>query len=204
MGLLRRTAHGARFALLALATASTWGCSNLGPYVWADSLPETSSRAPAEYQLAPGDAIFVRVFNQENLSGRVRIRPDGRVTLPFVNDVPAAGHTTQDLAKNIQTRMREFINQPVVTVSLDEPAPVQVSVLGEVARPGVYAQERGQGLLRALAAAGGLTEFAHRDRIFLVRTAPAGRIRFSLDQLATPGTRSALFRLQPDDVIVVQ
>lgn len=204
MGFLRRIVHRAPSALLALLTASTWGCANLGQYVWADSLPEAATRAPSEYQLAPGDAVFVRVFNQENLSGRVRIRPDGRVTLPFVNDVPAAGHTTQDLAKTIQTRLREFINQPVVTVSLDEAAPIQVSVLGEVARPGVYPQERGQGLLRALAAAGGLTDFAHRDRIFLVRKDPAGRIRFSLDQLATPGTRSAEFRLQPDDVIVVQ
>jgi polysaccharide biosynthesis/export protein len=203
MRLLRR-AQRAPLALLALLAASTWGCANLGEYVWADSTPETATRAPPEYQLAPGDAILVRVFNQDNLSGRVRIRPDGRVTLPFVNDVPAAGHSTQELAKTIQVRLRDFINQPVVTVSLDEPAPMQVSVLGEVARPGVYPQERGQGLLRALAAAGGLTEFAHRDRIFLVRSVPAGRIRFSLDQLATPGTRSAQFRLQPDDVIVVQ
>jgi polysaccharide export outer membrane protein len=203
MGFVGRTARHAPLAL-ALLTASTWGCANLGQYVWADSLPEAPTHAPAEYQLAPGDAIFVRVFNQDGLSGRVRIRPDGRVTLPFVNDVPAAGHSTQDLAKSIQTKLRDFINQPVVTVSLDEPAPMQVSVLGEVVRPGVYPQERGQGLLRALAAAGGLTEFAHRDRIFLVRSTPAGRIRFSLDQLATPGTRSATFRLQPDDVVVVQ
>lgn len=204
MGFPRQTAHRVPLALLAILAGSGWGCANLGQYVWADSLPESATHAPAEYQLASGDTIFVRVFNQEGLSGRVRIRPDGRVTLPFVNDVPAAGHTTEDLAKTIQTKLRDFINQPVVTVSLDEPAPMQVSVIGEVARPGVYPQERGQGLLRALAAAGGLTEFAHRDRIFLVRSTPAGRIRFTLDQLATPGTRSARFRLQPDDVIVVQ
>ena len=204
MGFPRRTSHHAPLALLAFLTASGLGCANLGEYVWADSLPETATRAPAEYQLARGDAIFVRVFNQETLSGRVRISPDGRVTLPFVNDVPAAGHSTEELARTIQTKLRDFINQPVVTVSLDEPAPMQVSVIGEVVRPGVYPQERGQGILRALAAAGGLTEFAHRDRIFLVRSAPAGRIRFKFDQLATPGTRSAQFRLQPDDVIVVQ
>src|SRR4051812_42911323 len=186
MGFPRRIARGAPRALLALLAVSVWACADLGKYVWADSLPEAANSAQGQYQLGRGDAIFVRVFNQENISGRVRIRPDGRMTLPFVNDVPAAGQTTQELAKSIQSRLREFINQPVVTVSLDEVAPMQVSVLGEVARPGVYAAERGQGILRALAAAGGLTEFAHRDRIFLVRTTPAGRIRFSLEELATP------------------
>src|SRR3954469_17826544 len=129
MGYVGRTARHAPLAL-ALLTASTWGCANLGQYVWADSLPEAPTHAPAEYQLAPGDAIFVRVFNQDGLSGRVRIRPDGRVTLPFVNDVPAAGHSTENLAKTIQTKLRDFINQPVVTVSLDEAAPMQVSVMG--------------------------------------------------------------------------
>jgi polysaccharide export outer membrane protein len=190
--------------LAAVAASAIFGCANLGEYVWADALPDSPTDPADEYRLAPGDTIAVRVFNQESMSGRARIRPDGRVTLPFVNDIPAAGRTTRDLAKNVQDLLYDFIKQPVVTVSLEEVGPAQLSVLGEVARPGVYPLERSQGVLRALAAAGGLTEFAHKDRIFVVRAGAPKRIRFSMEKLSTPGSRSALFRLQQDDVVLVQ
>ena len=180
------------------------GCTDLGQYVWADALPEAPPAVGNDYLLAPGDLIFVRVFNQDAVSGRTRVRPDGKVTVPFVNDVPAAGHTTQDLAKTLGDRLTEFIKGPVVTVFLEEAAAAQLSVLGEVARPGIYTLERNQGVLRALAAAGGLTEFAHKDRIFVVRAGAPGRIRFTLETLSTPGSRSSRFRLQSDDVVLVQ
>jgi polysaccharide export outer membrane protein len=191
-----------RSACLGVAIAAL-GCANLGPYVWADALPDTPFNT-GEYLLAPGDLIFVRVYNQDNMSGRTRVRPDGRVTIPFVNDIPAAGRTTQALAAAVQDQLREFIKQAVVTISLDELAPAQLSVLGEVAHPGVYPLDRTQGVLRALAAAGGLTEFAHKDRIFVVRRGAQARIRFSLERLSTPGSRSARFRLENDDVVLVQ
>jgi len=190
--------------LSSLILAAALGCSNLGQYVWADSLPEPPGNA-GEFVLAPGDTINVRVFNQESISGRTKVRPDGRVTVPFLNDVPAAGRTTEDLAKALQTQLREYVKQALVTVSLEEPAPTQLSVLGEVTRPGVYSIERtSQGVLRALAAAGGLTEFAHKDRIFVVRAGAPGRIRFTFESLSTPNSKSAKFRLQNDDVVVVQ
>jgi polysaccharide export outer membrane protein len=184
--------------------AAALGCAGVGEYVWADVLPEAPANAPGEYRLSTGDLIFVRVFNQDPLSGRTRVRPDGQVTIPFVNDVPAAGRTPQELAKTMEARLLDFIKAPVVTVFLEELGPTQLSVIGEVARPGVYPLERGQGVLRALAAAGGLTEFAHKDRIFLVRAGSPGRIRFTLEGLSKPGSRSARFRLQNDDVLIVQ
>jgi polysaccharide export outer membrane protein len=180
------------------------GCANLGRYTWAEDVPPPPASASGEFLLAPGDLVYVRVFSQEDVSGRVRVRPDGRITVPFVNDVAAAGKTTVEVAKEIQARLREVINQPVVTVTLDEVGTTQISVLGEVARPGVYAIERGQGMLRALAAAGGLTEFAHKDRIFIVRSNPAAKIRFTFEQLANPDSASAKFSLQNNDAVVVQ
>jgi len=188
-----------------LGAFAALGCASLGQYVWVDSLPEPAANPAGEYVLGPGDTIYVRVFNQEGVSGRTRVRPDGRVTIPFVNDVQAAGRTTEELSRTLQGTLRDYIKQAVVTVSLEEPAPAQLSVLGEVARPGVYPLDRAsQGMLRALAAAGGLTEFAHKDRIFVVRSGSSGRIRFTLDGLATPASRSARFRLQNDDVILVE
>jgi polysaccharide biosynthesis/export protein len=188
----------------ACLVAAALGCANLGPYVWADSLPDPPANSTGEYLLVPGDVIFVRVFNQEDLSGRRRVRPDGRVTIPLLNDIQAAGRTTQAFADDVQNRLREFIKQVVISVSLEEVGPAQLSVLGEVTHPGVFPLERSQGVLRALAAAGGLTEFAHNDRIFVVRPGAPSRIRFSLEGLSTPGSRSARFRLQNDDVILVQ
>src|SRR5438874_3030708 len=91
-------------------------CANLDPYVWADSLPDPPANPTGEYLLAPGDVIFVRVFNQEGLSGRTRVRPDGRVTIPLLNDIQAAGRTTQALANSVQDELREFIKQAVVTI----------------------------------------------------------------------------------------
>jgi polysaccharide export outer membrane protein len=179
------------------------GCADLGPYVWADALP-LAPPATGEYRLAPGDTINVRVFNQESVSGKMKIRPDGRITVPFIEDVAAAGQTTQELTALLQARLRNFLNQPVVTVSVEEIAPARLSVLGEVARPGNYSVERGQGVLRAIAAAGGLTEFAHKDRIFVVRTASGQRIRFKLHELSVPGTPAARFGLADEDVVLVQ
>jgi polysaccharide export outer membrane protein len=188
-----------------LVLAVAVGCASLGEYVWPESLPDPAEKGPGEYRLAPGDVIFVRVFNQDAASGRTRVRPDGQATVPFLNDVPAAGRTTLELAKVLETRFSEFfVNKPPVTVFLEELGPAQLSVLGEVTRPGVYPLERGQGVLRAVAAAGGFTEFAHKDRIFLVRSGTPGRIRFTLEALSTPGSRSARFRLQNDDVVIVQ
>src|SRR5215470_17760108 len=102
-----------RVVLAALGAALALCCADLGQYVWADSLPDSPDASDAEYRLVPGDLIFVKVFNQDSLSGRTRVRPDGRVTIPFVNDVPAAGRTTQDLAKSMETLLRDYIKSPV-------------------------------------------------------------------------------------------
>jgi polysaccharide export outer membrane protein len=182
----------------------------VGDYVWADDLSEPAHPADAEYVIAPGDVLGVRVFNQEGMSGRARVRPDGKISLPFVNDVEAGGQTPAALARRLQSRLKEFINNPVVTVSLEEAGPIQVSVLGEVAHPGVFPVQSGANVLQALAAAGSLTPFASRDRIFVLRKTPPGskvplvRVRFTYQKLAHAEGRSAAFRLRDGDVVVVE
>jgi polysaccharide biosynthesis/export protein len=199
------------FAAAALLTAGLLplsSCTPIGEYVWVDALP-APAKADAEYVVTVGDLLAVRVYNQEGMSGRVRVRADGKVSLPFVNDVDAAGLTPTALARRLEARFKDFINNPVVTVALEEPRPVQVSVLGEVTRPGVYRLEPGAtGLLNAMAQAGGITPYAGRDRIFLLRRgSPAGavtRIRFSYEALARAQGKAASFRMQDADVLVVE
>lgn len=163
---------------------------------------------PPQYIIATGDVLQVRVFQQDAVTSRVKVRADGKVSLPFVNDWSAAGKTPSALALELQTRLKDFINNPVVTVSLEESRPLTVSVVGEVVRPSLVTLDPGAGVLQALAAAGGLTDFAQREGIFVLRkpgpdVAPV-RIRFTWAALTRGETKAARFALAPQDIIVAE
>jgi polysaccharide biosynthesis/export protein len=192
-------------AALALAT----GCAHGGGYFWVEALPP--AREAAVLRIAPGDLLSVRVWNHDNLAVRERVRDDGRISLPFLNDVQADGQTTEELALRVRVKLSEFLVDPVVTVSLEERRPLKVSVVGEVARPGVYEFERGVGVLQALAAAGGLSPYAGRSDIYVIRPghwadrpAEQARIRFRWAALAHAEGRAGEFRLRPGDTVVVE
>ena len=192
-------------ALLALAPA----CKHSGDYVWVDDLPQTPQAADKEYVIQPGDTISVRVWNQEGMSAKARVRQDGKISLPFLNDVEAAGIPPNVLARRLQARLKDFIVNPVVTISLEELKPIQVSVLGEVSRAGIFQLEPGAGILQALATAGGMNEFASKDSIYVIRqtqgeAGPPLRIRFTYESLTQVRGRAATFRLQGGDVVVVE
>ncbi len=193
--------------LLAASLALLCSCASVGQYIWVDDLPQQDTQN-AGYILAPGDLVQVRVYNQEGMSTRARLRSDGKISLPFLNDVEAAGYSPVALAQQLQTRLKEFVNLPVVTVSLEEAKPISVSVLGDVPRQGVYQIEKETKLSQVLALAGGLTDFAHKDRIFVVREPPQVpapiRIRFSYERIARAEGRAARFALQSGDVVVVE
>ena len=190
-----------RHLLVTLALTALTGCGT-GRYVWADQLREP--HAPDEYVIAAGDVVGVRVFNQENMTTRVRVRGDGKITVPLLGDVEVRGRTPAAAASDVALRYREYLSSPKVTVTVEEAQPTSVSVLGEVGRPGIYALEPAAGVLQALAAAGGLTEYAGHSSIYVVRPVPAQRVRFSLSSLVQAGTRSATFRLRAGDVVVVE
>jgi polysaccharide export outer membrane protein len=181
-------------------------CSHTQPYVWADDLPATMVEgAPTVYAIQPGDLVSIRVWNQDNMSTRVRVRDDGKISVPFLNDVQAANKLSTALAHEIEIGLKPYLNNPIVTVTIEEVRPLTVSVLGEVAKPGSFAVGNGAGVLQALAAAGGLTEFANRDGIFVIRQGnPPNRIRFTLSQLTQATGRAGAFRLKHDDVVYVE
>ncbi|HLM76519.1 MAG TPA: polysaccharide biosynthesis/export family protein [Polyangiaceae bacterium] len=195
-------------ALLAL-TAGLPACGPKGDYVWVDSLPpaQLSGPNPAEYSIEPGDMLNVRVYNQEAMSTRARVRPDGKIFIPLVGDVDVKGRRPADLAKDLEARMKSFIVAPSVAVTAEEVQPVRVSVIGEVTRPGSLDIQPGSGVLRALAMSGGLTEFADEDSIFVLRMAPnrsLQRIRFTYGDLTRGGGQGPAFTLRSGDVVVVE
>src|SRR5919109_1557614 len=157
------------------------GCGRSGgSFVWIDDVP--APRDVGAYTIATGDLLHVQVWDHDNMSGRTRVRSDGRISMPLLNDAVAAGKTPEQLARDLETYLRDnrLVVYPRVTVVLEEAKPLAVAVMGEVAKAGMYTLSPGAGVAEAIASAGGLTEFAHRDRIFVIRRTPQlVRIRFT-------------------------
>jgi polysaccharide export outer membrane protein len=185
------------------------GCVSGAPYRWVDDLPDIGVPS-TEYRIAPRDVIGVRVWNQEAMSlERARVRDDGRISLPFIKDVAVAGLTPNEAAEHLQRELQAVIVSPIVTVTLEEPALLNVSVLGEVANPGAYTVPQPAGVLHALAAAGGLTAYAGLNDIFVLRRLDRAsptptRIRFRYRDLTSGDKVAAAFLLQSGDVVLVE
>jgi len=194
-------------SLLAVSTAAlfTACASGKGGSIPVEQYKEEAATGTGEYIIAVGDMLGVQVFDQAQISGRMRVRSDGRISVPFVNEVQAAGKTPLALAAELEAGLKAVVLNPRVTVVVEESRPLTISVLGEVAKPGTQQFERESGVAQALAAAGGLTNFAHRDRIFVVRTTPKpARIHFTYEAITRKVGPASTFRLRPGDVVIVE
>jgi len=197
---------------LALLVAAPWwltacATTSKAPFVWIDEwTPDRPAPNDGEYVIGIGDALNVQVWENEKLSARVRVRSDGQVSLPFLNDVPAAGSMPVNLARDLEGRLKQFIVDPKVTVAVDEARPLSVSVLGQVGEPGLHELTPGAGVAQALAAAGGLEDFARKDRIFVVRTEGqvSTRLRMTWDAVTAGLGNAGKLRLRSGDVVVVE
>ncbi len=179
-------------------------CGHSQPFVWVDDLEPVSFEPPL-YRIRPGDKVSVSVWSQEHLSAEAVVRADGNVTLPLLGDVVISGATTGEAADRITQRLVGLVVDPQVTVALVETTPPTITVLGEVRQPGTLPLSRGERLLDALARAGGLTEFASKDEIFVLRQYPRPlRIRFDYGRLTFGEGRGATFELIDGDVVVVR
>jgi polysaccharide export outer membrane protein len=158
----------------------------------------------ADYRLAIGDKLRVEVYKDAQLSQSLQIRPDGKITLPLVGDVTAAGLTSLELRDQLATALREYVTNPVVTVIVVESVPPVVYVMGEVNTPGAIPLNNPLSVLQALAMAGGFREFANTKDIKVLRRTPRGvqTIAFNY-KTAVRGDGNQTFMLQPGDTIIV-
>ena len=186
------------------ALALVASCAHTEPYTWVDELPPPTLVAPA-YRIQPGDQLTVSVWNQEHLSGPTRVRLDGRVTVPLLGDVEVAGATLPVATERITRLLHGIVLDPKVTLSLLETHPPAVTVVGEVKAPGSIALVAGDGLLNVLAKAGGLTEFAHSDEVYVLRRGPdVLRVRFDYERMTGGLSRGIEFSMQDGDIVVVR
>jgi polysaccharide export outer membrane protein len=194
----RRALRATIFAVVTLLSQA--GCA--GGFVWVQDLPPQP--APEAYVIAAGDVLWVRVFNQDNISTRARVRSDGMIAVPFIGDVEVRGKTPAAAAAELETRLKRYVVAAAVTITVEESLATSVAVLGEIAHPGNYAVDASAGVLQAIAAAGGFTDYASRGAIYVVRRSSAQRIRFTYAALVQGDGQAASFRIRSGDVVVVE
>lgn len=122
-----------------------------------------------EYEIGPEDLLEISVWKEKDLQREVLVRPDGWLTFPLVGNIRAKGRTAQHLQEEITDRLRRYIPDPVVTVSVKKVAGYKIYVIGKVNKPGEFVVGRYVDVLQALTLAGGLTPFAAEDDIRVVR-----------------------------------
>jgi polysaccharide export outer membrane protein len=157
-----------------------------------------------DYQIGPEDVLDISVWKNPELSRTVPVRPDGKVSLPLVNDIHAAGLTPTALREELTKRLSEYVPSPEVAVIVREVHSAKVSVMGAVRTPGRYDVRSPATVLELIALAQGFTDFASRDRIVVLRQngdTPT-RIPFNYRKIAD-GTEQENFFVQPGDIIVV-
>lgn len=132
---------------------------------------EAAPRAQAtpDYRLAPEDVLEVSVWREDTLQKQVLVRPDGGISFPLVGNVQAAGRTTEEIRTELTERLRKFIPDPVVAVSVIKLSGYKIYVIGKVNRPGEFVIGRYVDVLQALSMAGGLTPFAEEKAIKVLR-----------------------------------
>ena len=170
---------------------------------------QTVAPAPVSenYLIGPGDTLHVYVFQNEELSVTVPVRPDGKISTPLVEDMVAVGKTPSQLARDIEKSLGEYVKSPkvniVVTIALSVFS--QVRVIGQVKMPQSLQYRDGMTVLDAVLAVGGLGQFAAGNRAHLVRTENGKQteIKVKLDSLVNSGDMKQNLTLKPGDVLVV-
>jgi polysaccharide export outer membrane protein len=163
--------------------------------------PPTDS---ATYTIGADDSIKVTVWKEPDLSATLPVRPDGKISLPLVGDIVAAGFTPTQLEADITTRLTKFITDPVVDVSVLAVNSKRVFMIGEVGHVGPLDIKPGMTVLQAIATAGGLTPYANKKHIYILRGEPGKqqKIPFDYTKALKKGDMQGV-ELIPGDTIVV-
>jgi polysaccharide export outer membrane protein len=194
---LLRVVSAAALGLLLAACSST-------------SYPPAPSKATASdyrYVIGPLDTVNIVVWRNPELSMSVPVRPDGRISTPLVEDVPALGRNPAQLARDLEQALSKYIRDPVVTVIVNNfngPTSEQIRIIGEAARPQAVAYRQNMTVLDVMIAVGGLTDFADGNKAVLVRGSEQGKqYSVRLGDLVRRGDISANVDMRPGDVLII-
>jgi polysaccharide biosynthesis/export protein len=199
---VQRTWFGAVAVVVAVVIEGCSGAPSLPPAPPASSLPS------AEYRIGPGDNLNIFVWRNPELTITVPVRPDGRLSIPLVEDVVAIGKTPTALAREYEQRLAKYIKEPLVTVIVEGfvgPIPEQVRIIGEASQPRALPYRADMTLLDAMIAVGGLTRYAAGNNSLLIRTQQGEQNTYSvhLSSLIRDGEIESNVALRPGDILII-
>jgi polysaccharide biosynthesis/export protein len=199
---VHRTLFGVLMAMVGFAMTACGGAPSLPPAPPASSLPS------AEYRIGPGDNLNIFVWRNPELTVNVPVRPDGRVSIPLVEDVVAIGKTPTALAREYEQRLSKYIKEPLVTVIVTGfvgPIPDEIRVIGEAAQPRSLPYRADMTVLDAMIAVGGLTRYAAGNDSLIIRTANGVQTSYAvhLSDLIKDGDIANNVALQPGDILII-
>lgn len=190
-------------AAAAVAAAMIMGCTS-NPYPPA---PQSAATPDYLYKIGPLDSVNVIVWRNPELSTSVPVRPDGKITAPLIEDLPALGKDSTTLARDIEKALSKYIRDPVVTVivtNFNGPYPEQIRVVGEAQKPQALSYRQGMTLLDLMIAVGGLTDFADGNAASIMRTSEGGKqYSVRLKDLVKRGDISANVDVKPGDILLI-
>lgn len=169
---------------------------------------ELAQAVEAEYLIGPGDNANIIVWRNPELSMSVPVRPDGKITTPLVEDLPASGKTPTQLARDLEKALAKYVQSPVVTVIVTGfvgPYSEQIRVIGEAAKPQALPYREHMTLLDVMILVGGITDFADGDKASILRTGGGKSQQFGvrLVDLVRRGNLSANVVMRPGDILVI-
>lgn len=181
----------------------------VGPAQAGAAAPIPGAPIPTnEYIIGPGDMIQIFVWHNPDLSASVPVRPDGKVSIPLVEDIPSSGKTPTQLARDIEERLRKFVQDPTVTVIMNGFVGLpsqQIRIVGQATQPKAVPYRTNMSILDAMIEVGGLTTFAAGNRARLVRTINGQQVNsiVRLRDLLESGDLTANLALEPGDIILI-
>jgi polysaccharide biosynthesis/export protein len=186
--------------LLVIALAA--GCAgNLPP------APKDAATTEYKYVIGPGDQLNIVVWRNPELSGLIPVRPDGKISSPLIEDMVAQGKNPSELAREMETRLKRYIQDPVVTVVIQQfngPNTEQIRVVGQAAKPQALPYRQNMTLLDVMITVGGITDFAAGNRAVLMRASEGNKqYNVRLRDLLKRGDVSANVEMRPGDVIII-
>jgi len=158
---------------------------------------------PKTFKLGPEDVIMIRVWREPDLSGPVVVQPDGKIVLPVINQVQAAGLTPEQLSQSLTKSLSKFINDPQVIVQVQAVRSKKYYISGEINRPGSYPLAVPIRVFDAITMAGGFRDFANRKHIIIIRDNGAKRFRFNYNDIVKGKKLDQNILLQDGDQIIV-
>lgn len=191
-----------------LCLLSTWvfSLTGLHPAVAEELTSGTAGKSTkGDYFIGAGDVLEILVWREPDISRTVRVRPDGKISLPLADDIQASQNTLLQLKERITEALAAYVDNPSVYVMLQENRSKRIYVLGKVKAPGEYVLEKDTTVLQAIAMVGGFAEWAKKDDLVILRNGPKGqfRIEFDYDRVVSGKDIKQNIVLKSDDVIIV-